>query len=234
MKKTIKLLHEVSGATVTANLIKRGLSECVMTGVRGISEQTAKLVGPAYTLRNIPKRSDKVTGDVLSDKNYAQRVMLEQAPRGSVVVLDCHGEINAAIAGDLMVARLKYRGVAGLVGDGGLRDVKETREMFFPVYCGGFTPNPSTSKMFAFELQVPIGCGGVAVFPNDIIFADNDGVVVIPTEIASEVAEQCLEQEQIEKFCRLKLDSGATIVGTYPPDEKTMEEYRLWKSDKTQ
>ena len=111
VEKTIQILHEVSGATVTANLIKRGLSECVMTGVRGISEQTAKLVGPAYTLRNIPKRSDKVTGDVLSDKNYAQRVMLEQAPRGSVVVLDYYGEINAAIAGDLMVARLKYRGL---------------------------------------------------------------------------------------------------------------------------
>ena len=233
MNDVIETLHMVSGATVTANLIKRGLLQCVMLGVKGISDKTGKLIGPAYTLRNIPRREDKVAGNILADKNYAQRVMLEEAPKGSVVVLDCHGEVNAAIAGDLMVARLKYRGVAGLVGDGGLRDVKETSEMNFPVYCGGFTPNPSTSKMFAFELQVPIGCGGVAVYPGDIIFADNDGVIVIPSQIADEVAEQCLEQEEIEIFCRQKLDSGATMIGTYPPNERTMEEYRLWKANKT-
>ncbi|MBW1695439.1 MAG: ribonuclease activity regulator RraA [Deltaproteobacteria bacterium] len=231
-KETIEKLRSVTTATLISLLMKKGIKNAVMLGVRPLAPSTPKCVGPAFTMRNIPMREDLAGPEVLADPNYPQRVMLETAPPGSVVVLDCRGEGDNGMVGDLMIARLKVRGVEAFVGDGGVRDAVETAAMQFPVYCKGISPYPSTNRFLAVELQCPIGCGGVAVYPGDIIAGDGDGVVVIPQKMADEIATKGQEAELIETFVKEKLEEGRPMPGTYPPDEKTMKEFEAWKRNR--
>ena len=227
--ETIEKLRGVPTATIISLLMKRGIKNAVMHGVKPLAPSTPKCVGPAFTMRNIPMREDLAGPEVLADPNYPQRVMLETAPPASVVVLDCRGEGDNGMVGDLMVARLKARGVEAFVGDGGVRDAVETAGMGFPVYCKGISPYPSTNRFLAVELDCPIGCGGVAVYPGDIIVGDGDGVVVIPQKLAEEIAVKGEEAEWIEAFAREKLEEGRPMPGTYPPDEETLKEFEAWK-----
>ncbi|WP_316980131.1 ribonuclease activity regulator RraA [Shumkonia mesophila] len=226
--QTIEKLYGITTATIIAALMKRGIRRAVMKGVMPMVPSTQKCVGPAFTMRNIPIREDKGGAEKLGDPKYPQRVMLETAPAGSIVVMDCMGEPGSAMAGDLMAARLKVRGIAGLVGDGGMRDVTETATIGFPIYCKGPTPYPSTNAFLAHELQCPIACGTVAVYPGDIIVADGDGVVVIPAHLAAEIATESERQEKVEAFCKEKLLEGRPMPGTYPPSEATMREFEEW------
>ncbi len=227
---TVERLRSVATATLIASLMKRGIRNAVLRRVLPLSPSTRKCVGPAFTMRNLPMREDKGHANVLADPNYPQRQMLESAPVGSVVVMDCHGEAGSAMAGDLMVARMKVRGIEALVGDGGMRDAVETASLGFPVYCAGVTPYPSTNQFLAHELQCPIACGGVAVYPGDIVVGDGDGIVILPQEIADEVSRECAEQELLETFCRMKLEEGRAMPGTYPPNDVTRREFEEWRS----
>lgn len=227
-EKTIERLYGVTTATVISALIKRGIRRAVMNGVRPMDPSTTKCVGPAFTMRNVPMREDKGGSEKLADPKYPQRIMLETAPAGCIVVMDCLATATGAMAGDLMAARMKVRGIAGLVGDGGMRDVAATAAIGLPIYFKGATPYPSTNEFLAVELQCPIACGGVAVYPGDMIIADGDGAVVIPAELADEVAEECAHQELVEEFCKEKLLEGRPMLGTYPPNEDTQLELNEW------
>jgi regulator of RNase E activity RraA len=230
--ETIDKLRGVTTATIISLLMKQGIKNAVMNRVMPLAPSTPKCVGPAFTMRNIPMREDLAGPEVLADPNYPQRVMLETAPPGTVVVLDCLGVGDNGMVGDLMVARLKVRGVEAFVGDGGVRDAVETADMGFPVYCKGISPYPSTNRFLAIELQCPIGCGGVAVYPGDIIVGDSDGVVVIPEKLADDIATQGAKAELIETFVKEKLEEGRPMPGTYPPDEETLREFEAWKQNR--
>ena len=223
-------LRLASTATLTTQLFKRGLRNAFMQGVRPLGRYDGNLVGPAFTLRNIPAREDLDNVGVFANPEHPQRKAIEITPEGHVLVIDCRGDTRAACAGQILVTRLMQRGVAGLVGDGGIRDAGPIGEMPFPVFCAGPSAPLNLAQHHAVESNVPIGCGGVAVYPGDIIVGDRDGVVVIPRAMADEVAHDAAEQEELEEFLLQRVAGGAALAGTYPPNEATKAAFEYWRS----
>jgi regulator of RNase E activity RraA len=225
-RATIDRLRVVSTATLTTQLFKRGLRNAFMQGVRPLGRYDGNLVGPAYTLRNIPAREDLDTVAVFANPEHPQRKAIEITPAAHVLVIDCRGDTRAACAGHILVTRLMKRCVAGLVGDGGIRDAGPIGKMVqFPVFCAGPSAPLNLAQHHAVESNVPIGCGGVAVYPGDIIVGDPDGVAVIPRAMADEVARDAAEQEDLEAFLLERVADGAALSGTYPPNEATRTAY---------
>jgi regulator of RNase E activity RraA len=144
--------------------------------------------------------------------------------------MDCRGDASVASAGSILVTRMMMRGAAGVVSDGGLRDSPEIAQLPFPTYCAGPSAPTNLIKHHAVDLNVPIGCGGVPVFPGDILVGDGEGVVVIPANIAEEVAHDAAEQDLFETFVTEKVKAGAGIFGLYPPNEDAQKEYAAWKA----
>jgi regulator of RNase E activity RraA len=228
--ETRKLYAIATTASLTAQLIKRGFRTRAISNIAPINPNTPRVFGPAYTLRYIPMREDLATGVAMANPENPQRKAIEVMPAGHVLVADTHGMDVSGTFGDILVARLKVRSVAGVVSDGPMRDIAELENMDFPVFARGNAAPPSYASMLAADAQVPIGCGGVAVFPGDIVIGDLDGVVILPAAIAEEVARAAVEQDQLEAYLRQRVEGGDSIVGVYPPNEKTKVEYDLWKA----
>jgi regulator of RNase E activity RraA len=226
----VALLKTCSTATVSTQLFKRGLRNTFIQGVPPLGVRDAVMVGPAYTLRYIPAREDIDHLGVFDRPGHPQRVAIEECPPGAVLVMDCRGEASAASGGGILLTRLMIRGVAGLVTDGGLRDSPEIARLAMPVYCRAPNPLVNLIKHHATDLNVPIGCGGVAVYPGDVLVGDAEGVVVIPRHLADEVARDAAEQERMERFIMAEIESGRALPGTYPPDEATRARYEAWKA----
>jgi regulator of RNase E activity RraA len=227
---TLEALRQVSTATLTTQLFKRGLRNTFMQGVAPLAAHSgANLVGPAFTLRNIPSREDIDVLELFADPEYAQRKCVETIPAGHVLVQDCRGERGSASFGSILTQRLQVRGVAGMVSDGPVRDSTTIAALGIPVFCAGASAPPNLIRHHAVDINVPIGCGGVAVFPGDVIVGDADGVVVIPLKMAVEVAQAAAEQEQLEAFLTERIRDGAALPGTYPPNETTKAAYEAWK-----
>lgn len=224
---TLRALQGVTTATLTMQLFKRGLRRVAMAGPRPLDPAAARLVGEAFTFRFIPARED-----IATPESYARagsiREAVESVPAGRVVVVDARGELGAATFGDILVARLKARGAAGVVTDGAVRDAAATAEVGLPVFCAGVAAPPSISGLYFAGWEEEIGCGGVAVLPGDVIVGDGDGVVVVPRALADEVAIAGAEQERFERFVQREVKRGAGVVGLYPPDDETMAAYRRW------
>lgn len=227
---TLDRLRRVSTATLTTQLFKRGIRNAFMQGVHPLGRYEGNLVGPAFTLRNIPAREDLDNVAVFANPEHPQRRAIEITPAGHVLVIDCRGDTRAACAGQILVSRLMKRGVAGLVGDGGIRDAGPIGEMpQFPVFCAGPSAPLNLAQHHAVESNVPIGCGGVAVYPGDVIVGDRDGVVVLPSALADEVARDAAEQEELEEFLLQRVMEGAALPGTYPPNEATKAAFEQWR-----
>lgn len=227
---TLEALRHVSTATLTTQLFKRGLRNTFMQGVAPLaSPNGANLVGPAFTLRNIPSREDIDVLELFADPEYAQRKCVETIPAGHVLVQDCRGERGSASFGSILSLRLQVRGVAGMVSDGPVRDAATIAALDMPVFCMGASAPPNLIRHHAVDINVPIGCGGVAVFPGDVIVGDADGVVVIPRKMAAEVAQAAADQEQLETFLTERIREGAPLPGTYPPNEMTKSAFEEWK-----
>jgi regulator of RNase E activity RraA len=231
--KTRKLLAACSSATLSTQLFKRGLRNQVLQGVSRLTPKAPTMVGEAYTLRNIPAREDIDHVGVYDNPEHPQRKAIEVAPPGSVLVIDCRGDARAASAGGILVRRLAVRGVAGLVSDGGLRDTPEISDRDFPVYCKAPSAPISLIHHHAVDANVPIACGGVAVYPGDAIVGDAEGVIVIPRGIADEVAADTFEQEKLEEFVQLEIASGRPLPGIYPPNAETRARYEAWKKERS-
>ena len=221
-------LLRIGTAVLTSQLLKRGFRNTFIADLRPANPRCARMVGPAYTLRVIPMREDLAGSGSVANPAHPQRAAIEQMPAGHVLVIDALGQTFSGSLGDILAARLLQRGVAGVVSDGAMRDSSELGTLNLPIFCKGFAAPPSFTRMMAADSGMPIGCGGVAVFPGDIISADTDGVVVIPRRLAAEVARDGAEQERVERFVRKRIDRGASIVGVYPPNEATMAAYRRW------
>lgn len=230
--ETLEQLRHVSTATLTTQLFKRGLRNVFLQGVAPLVEPAPgapNLVGPAFTLRNIPAREDLDHVGVFQDPDHPQRKAVESAPPGSVLVQDCRGERAVASVGSILALRLARRGVAGMVSDGPVRDSGTIARIGLPVWCAGVSAPLNLAKHHAVDMNVPIACGGVAVYPGDIVVGDVDGVVIVPREMATEVARDAIEQERLEAFITQRIDEGRPLRGTYPPDEETLDAYRKWR-----
>src|SRR3982074_3796477 len=195
------LLKRVSTATLTTQLFRRGFRNVFMQGVAPLGKAgSGNLVGPAFTLRNIPAREDIDVLDIFLDPENPQRKGVETCPPGYVLVQDCRGDKSAASCGSILTARLKVRGAAGMVSDGPVRDSGGIADSGLPVFCAGCSAPTNLIAHHSVDMNLPIGCGGVAVFPGDIIVGDIDGVVVIPQHLAEELATDAAEQERMEDF----------------------------------
>ena len=224
---TLEALSRVSTATLTTQLFKRGLRGMHMRGVAPIARRR-HLVGEAVTLRYIPAREDLDVLEVFRDPDHPQRKAIEMTGPGQVLVMDARGELGAASAGHILVMRLLRRGAVGLVTDGAMRDSALCGSVDFAVYAAGVSAALNLVAHHAVDIDVPIGCGGVAVFPRDLIVGDEESVVVIPRHLADDVARDALEQERLERFLLTKIEGGLPLTGTYPPDDARLREYADW------
>ena len=228
-KQTRALLGGCSSATLSTQLFKRGLRNQTMQGIARITPDAPTLVGEAFTLRNIPAREDLDHIGVYEDPEHAQRKAVESIPPGCVLVIDCRGDARAASAGAILLKRLEVRGAAGMVSDGGLRDSPDAAKETFPVYCKSPAAAISLIHHHAVDINQPIACAGVAVYPGDVIVGDGEAVVVIPQHLADEVARDAFEQERMERFVHAEIAAGRPLPGTYPPNDATRARYEEWK-----
>lgn len=229
---TLATLRRVSTATLTTQMFKRGFRNVFMQGVRGLAAYEHNMVGPATTVRNIPSREDIDVSASLANPEHPQRKAVETCKPGHVLVMDCRGDARAASGGDILMTRLLRRNAAGVVTDGGIRDAGPISKMALPVFCAGPSAPLNIVRHHAVEIDAPIACGGVAVYPGDILVGDGDGVVVLPAHLADEVARDAAAQEDLEAFLLMKIDAGAGLPGTYPPNAATLAEYEAWKKAK--
>ncbi|MFK8254171.1 RraA family protein [Ancylobacter terrae] len=224
-------LKRCGTATISTILTKRGLNHAFMYGVAPLPGSRPRMVGRAFTLRSVAMREDKLAADKAMDPRLnLQRRATEECGVGEVLVIDCRGDVQGASGGLMLFERMRVRGCAGVVSDGGIRDAWEIAESGFPVYAKAVCPPNSTLAHRFIELNVPVTCGGAAVYPGDFIVADPDGVMVIPQEIADEVASEALAYEQQEAFILERLRGGASIYGTYPLDEAGLADYAAWRT----
>ena len=223
-------LMTVSTATLCTALFKRGLRNAFIQDVRPINPQLPNMVGPAYTLRYIPAREDLNPISVFNDREHPQRKAIEECPSGAVLVIDSRKDARAASAGAILVTRLMKRGAAGIVSDGGFRDSPEMAKLPFAVYHQRPSAPTNLTLHQALEINVPIGCGDVAVWPGDVMVGDGEGVVVIPAGIADAIANEAVEMTAFEDFVNEKVNEGRSILGLYPPTEEASRiEFAAWR-----
>jgi regulator of RNase E activity RraA len=225
----VRALSGVTTATLTTVLLKKGLRNVWMRGSRALRPAQGRTVGRAFTLRFVPAREDLATPESWSSP-ISTRAAIEQMPAGCRVVVDALGVTDAGIFGDILCARMKKRGVAALITDGVVRDLAGVLGTDLPVWCGGAAAPPSVAGLTFVAWQQPIGCGGVAVFPNDVVVADADGAVLIPAALLDDVLAASVEQERLEGWIMEQVDSGQALPGLYPPNEANKAAYQAWAS----
>jgi regulator of RNase E activity RraA len=223
-------LKQVSTATLTTCLFKRGFRNLFIQDVHLINPKAPRMVGEACTLRYIPAREDLNPITVFQDRGHPQRRAIEECPAGAVLVMDSRKDPRAASAGSILVTRLMVRGAAGIVTDGGFRDSPEIAELDMPAYHN--RPSSPTNLMHhqALDIDVPIGCGDVPVFPGDVVVGDGEGVVVIPAHLATEIAVEAVEMTVFEDFVTGEVRKGRSILGLYPATEdRTRTDFAAWR-----
>jgi regulator of RNase E activity RraA len=226
--KHAQTLSTVSTATITTVLLKKGLRNVWLRGPKPLRPGQKRLVGRAFTMRFVPAREDLATPESWSSPR-STRAAIEDMPSGCITVVDAMGVTDAGIFGDILCARMAKRGVAALVTDGVLRDVAGVTGTGLPVWCQGWAAPPSVAGLTFVNWQEPIACGGVAIFPDDVIMADDDGAVVIPQKLVEEVAELAHEQERMEEWIMSEVDKGAALPGLYPPNADNKARYEQWR-----
>jgi regulator of RNase E activity RraA len=224
-------LGEASTATLATQLFRLGLRNQFLNGLTPLNPENCRFVGEAATLRYIPMREDLDVLEGFRDPEHPQRKAIETARAGTVLVIDARGDTRAASVGNILVTRLRVRGAVALVTDGAVRDAPEIAAQPFPVFAAGRSASTNLSVHHAVDLDVPVACAGVAVFPGDVLVGDEEGVIVIPRHLAGEIAGPAVEQEELERFLLRKIEEGASLPGTYPPNERTMEEFERWRLD---
>jgi regulator of RNase E activity RraA len=222
-------LRSITTATLTTVLLKKGLRKVWMTGARPMDPGQPRVVGRAFTMRFIPGRED-VAAPASWGSPRSTRAAIEEMPAGAIAVIDSMGVKEAGVFGDILSARMQQRGVAALVTDGVMRDATSAAATGLPIWCDGAAAPPSVAALHFVGWQEPIGCGGVAVFPGDVIVADGDGAVVIPSEMAAAVTELAVEQERLEGWIMREVGKGLPLPGLYPANEETKARYEADKA----
>ena len=222
--KTIEILSKITTATLTTILLKKGLRNVWLRGTRPLRPGQPRLVGRAFTLRFVPAREDLATPESWSSP-ISTRAAIEDMPAGCIAVVDAMGVLDAGIFGDILCARMAKRNVSALVTDGVVRDVAGVLGTGLPVWCSGAAAPPSVAGLTFVAWQQPIGCGGVAVFPGDVVVVDDDGAVLIPAALLDEMLTLAPEQERLEAWIMGEVEKGASLPGLYPPNAENKARY---------
>ncbi|WP_088744212.1 ribonuclease activity regulator RraA [Cobetia sp. QF-1] len=231
---TRERLMRASTASLHTLLFKRGLRNTFIQNAVQMNSKETHMVGQAFTLRYIPAREDIDTVAAFRDPKHPQRLAVETVPAGHVMVSDCRQDASAASAGSILLTRLEYRQCAGFVSDAGIRDSAAAAAMNLPIFCAKPSAPTNLTKHHAVELQVPIGCGGVPVFPGDVMVGDADGVMVVPLELADEIAEEASQMEDFEDYVLEKVRTGTPVIGLYPPTDEARAEFERHMAAKQQ
>jgi regulator of RNase E activity RraA len=221
-------LGKVGSANVANALLKRGFRNVYMLGLQALSQDQSQLVGPAYTLRFMPAREDIDSMANYSRDDNLHRRAIEECPPGHVLVIDAGGCLRSAAAGDMMAIRLRQRGVTGLVTDGGFRDTPAIRKTTLPAYQRQSAPPATPIAMHPVELNGPVGCAGVAVYPGDVLVGDGEGVVVIPRHLVEEIADEALDAVEYEAYAELQIARGRPLFGLFPATPESRKDYDAW------
>jgi regulator of RNase E activity RraA len=230
---TRERLKTVGTATLATALYNRGVRNPVIQDVPPRSPHQPVMVGEAFTLRYIPAREDLNPLTVFRDRAHPQRRAVEECPPGAVFVIDSRKDARAASAGSILVTRLMVRGVAGVVTDGGFRDAPEIAALGFPAYHHRPSAPTNLTLHQALDINVPIGCGVVPVWPGDVVVGDGDGVIVLPAHLADEIAEEAVEMTAFEDFVTEEVRKGRSILGLYPAtDDQTLVDFAAWRKAK--
>jgi regulator of RNase E activity RraA len=222
--KAIAILSQVTTATLTTILLKKGLRNVWLRGTKPIRAGQPRLVGRAFTLRFVPAREDLATPASWASP-ISTRAAIEAMPEGCIAVVDSMGVTDAGIFGDILCARMAKRNIAALVTDGVVRDIAGVLNTGLPIWCNGAASPPSVAGLTFVSWQEPIGCGGVAVFPGDVIVVDDDGAVLIPADLLDEMLELAPEQERLENWIMNQVEKGAALPGLYPPNAENKAKY---------
>jgi regulator of RNase E activity RraA len=225
------ILRKVTTATITTMLLKKGIRRCWMNGPRPLVRGGERMVGPAFTLRFVPVREDVATPESWGHA-ISTRAAIEEMPAGAIAVADAMGVASAGIFGDILCARMKKRNVAALVTDGVVRDRTGVLMSNLPVWCSGVAAPASVNGLTFVGWQQPIGCGGCAIFPGDVIVADDDGAVVIPQAMVEFVAQEGAEHELYESWVFKEVESGVKLPGLYPPNDDAKARYAAWRKSR--
>jgi regulator of RNase E activity RraA len=222
-------LKNITTATITTVLLKKGLRNVWIRGAVPLKPDQARIVGRAFTLRFVPAREDLATPQSWSSP-ISTRAAIEAMPEGCIAVVDAMGITDAGIFGDILCARMAKRGVAALVTDGVMRDIAGVLSTGLPVWSRGVAAPPSVAGLTFVNWQEPVGCGGVAIFPNDLIVVDSDGAVVIPAALVDDVLKEAPEQERFEAWIMKEVEAGAVLPGLYPPNAENKARYEASKA----
>jgi regulator of RNase E activity RraA len=217
-------LKKISTATVTTVLMKHDIRRAWMRGPKPLRSGGARIVGRAFTLRFIPAREDVATPASWASPT-STRAAIEAMPAGCIAIADTYGNTDAGAFGEILCSRMRARGVTALITDGAVRDAAGIAACGLPTWCNGAAAPPSIAGVTFAGWDEPIGCGGVAVFPNDIIVADDDGAVVIPQALVADVVKECVEQERFENWIIGELKKGVKLTDLYPPTPETLARY---------
>ena len=229
--ETRSKLKRISTASIATALFKRGLRNQFIQGVSPVSPKPETMVGQAFTLRYIPAREDRNPITVFRNPDHPQRVAIETCPPGFVLVMDGRKDARAATAGSILITRLALRGGAGVVSDGGFRDAAGIGALDMPSFCARPSAPTNLTLHEAIDINVPIACGDVAVFPGDVMIGDADGVMVLPAHLADEIAEECAGMESFEDFVLEEVNNGAPIIGLYPCTlEENQKKFEAWRA----
>ncbi len=230
--EVVRALAAVSTATLTTVLLKKGLRNVWLRGTRPLAPNQPRVVGRAFTLRFVPAREDLATPASWAAP-ISTRAAIEAMPVGVVAVVDAMGVTDAGIFGDILCARMKQRGVAALVSDGVVRDLAGVLGTGMPVWCQGTAAPASVTGLTFVGWQEAIDCGGVAVFPNDVIVVDADGAVLIPAALLDDVLAAGVEQERLEGWIMREVERGVPLPGLYPANAETTARYQAWAAGDT-
>ena len=222
-------LKNITTATITTVLLKKGLRNVWIRGAVPLKPDQARIVGRAFTLRFVPAREDLATPQSWSSP-ISTRAAIEAMPEGCIAVVDAMGITDAGIFGDILCARMAKRGVAALVTDGVMRDIAGVLSTGLPVWSRGVAAPPSVAGLTFVNWQEPVGCGGVAIFPDDLIVVDSDGAVVIPAALVDDVLKEAPEQERFEAWIMKEVEAGAVLPGLYPPNAENKARYEASKA----
>ena len=222
--RAVEILSQVTTATLTTLLLKKGLRNVWLRGTRPLRAGQPRLVGRAFTLRFVPAREDLATPESWSSP-ISTRAAIEDMPAGCIAVVDAMGVTDAGVFGDILCTRMVKRGVAALVTDGVVRDVSGVLGSGLPVWCSGAAAPPSVAGLTFVDWQRPVACGGVAVFPGDVVVVDDDGAVLIPAALLDDILTLAPEQERLENWIMQQVEQGAALPGLYPPNAENKARY---------
>lgn len=224
-------LAKVTSGSLTTQLYIKGIRQPVLHGLTPVNKKMKSFAGRAYTMRFIPAREDVDNYANLTigpNANNLQWVGVEQIEPGHVLVIDSNQDGRAASMGNMLITRMMLRGARAVITDGTFRDGTELSEMDFPIWSTGITATTRLSYHHVADLNVPIGCAGVAIYPGDVIHGDGDNITVIPAHMAAELADLCEKRDDIEAYLALRVQAGEALWGLYPPSEETRAQFKAW------